>query len=266
MALIELDDISLLFRVRCHGRISLKEYLVHGMFYRAKRTTLEVLALDRISLRIAEGDRVGIIGANGAGKSTLLKLLAGVYPPTSGSRRVHGRISSLFDIALGFEQDATGWENMAYRGYLQGETPQTLRPKVQMIAEFSELGEFLNMPVRYYSAGMMVRLAFSIATAIEPEILLVDEVLSAGDVAFQSKARQRMRELMSNAQAVVVVSHDMASLARLCDRVIWLDHGAVRMDGPTDEVTAAYVQQATGGPPAPEIPPATETPPQLHAA
>jgi ABC-type polysaccharide/polyol phosphate transport system ATPase subunit len=247
MALLDLDDVSLLFRVRCHGRISLKEYLLRGMFYRAKATTLKVLALDHISLRIAEGDRVGIIGANGAGKSTLLKLLAGVYPPTRGRRVVHGRISSLFDLLLGFEMDATGWENMAYRGYLQGETPSTLRPKIQAIAEFSELGDFLNMPVRYYSAGMMVRLAFSIATAIKPEILLVDEVLSAGDLAFQTKARQRMRELMSNAQAVVVVSHDMASLAATCDRVVWLDHGTLCMEGPSDEVIAAYTKQATGG-------------------
>jgi ABC-type polysaccharide/polyol phosphate transport system ATPase subunit len=259
MSLIQLDDVSLLFRVRCHGRISLKEYLVHGMFYRTKRTTLEVLALDRISLRIDEGERVGVIGANGAGKSTLLKLLAGIYPPTRGRRTVRGRISSLFDIVLGFEQDATGWENMAYRGYLQGETPQTLRPKIQTIAEFSELGEFLNMPVRYYSAGMMLRLAFSIATAIEPEILLVDEVLSAGDMAFQAKARQRMRELISNAQAVVVVSHDMASLQAMCDRVIWLDHGTIRMEGPTDEVTAAYMEEATGKPHVAETPPPNKT-------
>src|SRR3974377_2186514 len=127
MSLIELDDVSLLFRVRCHGRISLKEYVVHGMFYRSKRTTLEVLALDHIRLRIDEGDRVGVIGANGAGKSTLLKLLAGIYPPTRGRRTVHGRISSLFDIVLGFEMDATGWENMAYRGYLQGEHTHKLR-------------------------------------------------------------------------------------------------------------------------------------------
>jgi ABC-type polysaccharide/polyol phosphate transport system ATPase subunit len=244
MSLIELDDASLLFRVRCHGRISLKEYLVKGMFYRSKRTTLQVLALDKINLTINEGDRLGIIGPNGAGKSTLLKLLAGVYPPTSGRRKVRGRISSLFDLTLGFEMDATGWENMAYRGYLQGETPKTLKDKIQQIAEFSELGDFLNMPVRYYSSGMIVRLAFSIATAIEPEILIVDEVLAAGDLAFQNKARQRMRDLMSNARAVIVVSHDMGALSYLSDRVVWLDHGKVRMEGPTKAVIAAYTQQA----------------------
>ena len=121
-----------------------------------------------------------------------MKLLAGIYPPTSGRRKVTGQISSLFDIALGFESDANGWENIQYRGYLQGETPRSIRSKMQAIAEFSELGDFLNMPMRYYSAGMKVRLAFSIATAVDPEILIIDEVLSAGDMAFQAKARERM--------------------------------------------------------------------------
>jgi ABC-type polysaccharide/polyol phosphate transport system ATPase subunit len=242
MTLIQLDDVSLKFTVRCHGRISLKEYLLQGRFRRGKSTNIEVQALENISLRISEGDRVGIIGSNGAGKSTLLKLLAGIYPPTTGRREVFGQISSLFDIALGFEHDATGWDNIAFRSYLQGETPRTIRDKVQPIAEFSELGDFLNMPVRYYSSGMMVRLAFSIATAIEPELLLVDEVLSAGDLAFQAKARQRIHDLMNNARAVVVVSHDLVSLAQLCEHVLWLDHGRIRLSGPTDEVIAAYTQ------------------------
>src|SRR5207302_6344643 len=179
-------------------------------------------------------------GHNGAGKSTLLKVLAGIYPPSRGRRVVEGRISSLFDIALGFEMDASGWENMAFRGYLQGETPQTIRAKMQPIADFTELGGFLDMPVRYYSAGMLVRLAFSIATAIEPEVLLVDEVLSVGDRAFQEKARKRMRQMMAQAELMVVVSHDLGSLARLCERGIWLDHGKIVMQGPIDDVIAAY--------------------------
>ena len=243
MSLIQLDNIGLKFQVRRFGRISFKEYLLQGLFRRSKKATFEVQALENIDLTVHEGDRLGIIGHNGAGKSTLLKLLAGVYPPTAGTRRVNGQICALFDIALGFEHEASGWENMAYRGYLQGETPESIRDKMQPIAEFSELGDFLNMPVRYYSAGMLVRLAFSIATAIEPEILIVDEVLSAGDMAFQTKARQRMQTLMSTARAVIVVSHDLTSLSLLCDRVLWLDHGRVRLFGPTDEVIAAYTQQ-----------------------
>jgi ABC-type polysaccharide/polyol phosphate transport system ATPase subunit len=246
MSLIQLDDVGLRFHVRCFGRISLKEYLLKGFFRRAKKNTIEVQALENIDLRVEEGDRLGIIGHNGAGKSTLLKLLAGIYPPTAGRRKVTGRIGSLFDIALGFEADSSGWENIMYRGFLQGETPRSIRAKTQAIADFSELGDFLNMPVRYYSAGMMVRLAFSIATAIEPEILIVDEVLSAGDLSFQTKARDRMRALMSTARAVIVVSHDLLSLAQLCDRVLWLHHGRMQLIGPTEEVIAAYTRLVNG--------------------
>jgi ABC-type polysaccharide/polyol phosphate transport system ATPase subunit len=212
----------------------------------------EVRALREVSLAIHPGERVGIIGHNGAGKSTLLKLLAGIYPPTRGKLRVEGQISSLFDIALGFEQDGTGWENIAYRGYLQGETPRSINAKINDIAEFSELGDFLNMPVRYYSSGMLVRLAFAIATAVEPEILLVDEVLCVGDMSFQEKARRRMREMISRAQLIVVVSHDLESLAKLCDRGVWLDHGQVRQVGPIGEAIAAYKASIQGGSPFPQ--------------
>jgi len=247
MTLIQLDDVGLKFQVRQCGRISFKEYLLHGMFRRSKKSTFEVQALENIDLTVGEGERVGIIGRNGAGKSTLLKLLAGIYPPTSGRRKVVGQISSLFDISLGFEHDANGWENIQYRGYLQGESPRSIQAKTQAIADFSELGDFLNMPVRYYSSGMMVRLAFSIATAINPEILVIDEVLAAGDMAFQTKARERMRALMSNARAVILVSHDLASLPLRCDTAVWLDHGKMQMMGPAEDVIAAYTQQVSGG-------------------
>src|SRR5437870_2448090 len=236
MARIRLDNVSLTFKVRQQGRITFKEFLVRQMFRRSVNPMIKVRALQNISLELKEGERVGIIGPNGAGKSTLLKLLAGIYPPSRGQLTVDGRISSLFDLALGFELDASGWENIFYRGYLQGETPKSVRAKVQSIADFSELGDFLNLPVRYYSAGMMVRLAFSIATAIEPEILLVDEVLSVGDMSFQEKARRRMREMMAKARLIVMVSHDLDSLAKLCERGVWLDHGRVRQDGPIADV------------------------------
>ena len=240
MRLIELDDVSLHFHVHCQHRTSFKDYLLHGMFRRRKQDMREVKALDHINLAVEEGERVGIVGHNGAGKSTLLKLLAGIYPPTAGARRVSGRVSSLFDISLGFEGDANGWDNIRFRSYLQGETPRSVEPRLQAIADFSELGEFLDMPVRYYSSGMLVRLAFSVATAIEPEILIVDEVLSAGDCGFQAKAQQRMQALISHAQAVIVVSHDLDSVQQLCNRVIWLDHGRVRKVGPALEVMDAY--------------------------
>src|SRR5438876_7431623 len=247
MARIELDNLCLTFRVRQLRRITLKEFLVRRMFRKSANPVMKVNALRNVNLIVREGERLGVVGHNGAGKSTLLKVLAGIYPPSRGKRLIDGRISSLFDIALGFEGDADGWENISYRGYLQGETPRSIRAKMEQIAEFSELGEFLNMPVRYYSAGMLVRLAFSIATAIEPEILLVDEVLSVGDLAFQEKARQRMRDMMAKARLIVMVSHDLESLSKLCERGVWLDHGRVRQDGPTGDIIAAYTASVHGG-------------------
>lgn len=240
MARIILDDVSMIFRVREKYQITLKEYLLRRMYRPANNPLVEVRALQNVSFHVGAGERVGIIGSNGSGKSTMLKLLAGVYAPTSGQRLVEGRVSSLFELSLGFEMEATGWQNIIYRGYLQGETPASIRGKMQEIAKFSELGRFLNLPVRYYSAGMLVRLAFSIATAIEPEILLVDEVLSAGDMAFQAKARQRLGEMMAKAQIIVVVSHDLGSLPGLCDKGVWLEQGRVQAVGPIRDIIAAY--------------------------
>jgi ABC-type polysaccharide/polyol phosphate transport system ATPase subunit len=240
MARIELDHIGLTFRVRQKIRLTLKEFIVGGMFLQSKNPVMEVPALQDVSLEVEQGDRVGVIGPNGAGKTTLLKLLAGIYPPTEGRIAVEGKVSSLFDIALGFEPDASGWENISYRSYLQGETPRSVRAKRDAIAAFSELGEFLHMPVRYYSAGMVVRLAFSIATAIDPEILLVDEVLSVGDLAFQSKARERMKEMMERAHLMVMVSHDLDAVESICNRAVWLSRGRVVQAGPSADVIAAY--------------------------
>jgi ABC-type polysaccharide/polyol phosphate transport system ATPase subunit len=246
MARIELENICLTFRVRQLRRITLKEFLIRRMFRKSANPVMKVNALRNVNLVVREGERLGVVGHNGAGKSTLLKVLAGIYPPSRGKRVIDGRISSMFDIALGFEPDGDGWENIAYRGYLQGETPRSVKAKMEQVAEFSELGDFLNMPVRYYSAGMLVRLAFSIATAIEPEILLVDEVLSVGDMSFQDKARQRMRDMMSKARLIVVVSHDLVSLAKLCERGLWMDHGQIRQEGPIGAIVNAYKESVTG--------------------
>jgi ABC-type polysaccharide/polyol phosphate transport system ATPase subunit len=248
MARIELDHVSLTFRVKGH-RLTLKEHFINRLlFRRPAQASMTVRALQDVSLQIGPGERVGIVGHNGAGKSTLLKLLAGIYPPTGGRRVVEGQISSLFDIALGFEPEGTGWENILYRGYLQGESPAGIRGKIKAIAEFTELGESLDRPVRHYSAGMLVRLAFAIATAVEPEVLLVDEVLSVGDLAFQEKARQRMRDMLARAELIVMVSHDLASLRKFCLRGIWMDHGRVRLDGPMEDVARAYAASVTRRP------------------
>lgn len=248
MARIDLDDVSLHFHVRQKRKVTLKEYLLHNLYRRSVNPYVEVRALEHVNLSLTDGDRIGIIGHNGAGKSTLLRVLAGVYPPTSGSISVHGRISSLFDLTLGFEMESTGWENINFRGYLLGETPRTLAAKKDEIAAFSELGEFLNMPVRHYSAGMLVRLAFAISTAVEPEILLIDEVLSVGDCEFQIKARQRMGKLMSNARLMVLVSHDLDALAQMCHTGIWMDHGRVREVGPMRRIVQAYRASVNAGP------------------
>jgi ABC-type polysaccharide/polyol phosphate transport system ATPase subunit len=240
-----LENVEVGFRVPQHGRISLKEYVIRRLTARGGLPTVEIRALDGVSLEIEQGQRVGIVGHNGAGKSTLLKLLAGIYPPTHGTRSVKGRISSLFDITLGFEPEISGWENIRLRAFLQGETPQSVREKIADIAAFSELGDFLDVPTRCYSSGMLIRLAFSIATTVKPEILLVDETLSAGDLAFQMKARQRIRDLVAQAQLLVMVSHDLKAIAEVCDRVLWLDHGRIRADGPADDVLADYEAHMT---------------------
>ncbi len=242
MAFIELDQVDLTFRVRQQRQITVKEYLLKGMFRQSRNPVLEVRALRDVSLDVGDGRRLGVIGANGSGKSTLLRLMAGVYHPTAGRRTVVGKVSALFDLALGFEMEANGWKNIRFRGYLNGETSRGIRDKAEGIADFSELGDFLRIPVRYYSAGMMVRLAFSAATAIEPEILLIDEVLGAGDLAFQGKAERRLNEMMEKARILVVVSHNLAVLPRLCKDGLWLEKGRVRARGPIDEVIAAYVE------------------------
>jgi lipopolysaccharide transport system ATP-binding protein len=240
MSCLALDDVSLTFTLRKRGSSSWKDHVLRTVLRRPGPPAPCVHALKQITFSVAEGERLGVVGHNGAGKSTLLRVLAGVYRPTSGRRLVSGRISSLFELSLGFEQEATGWENIRYRGYLQKETPRSLAEKTRSIAEFSELGTALDMPIRYYSSGMLVRLAFAIATAIEPEVLLVDEVLAAGDLSFQDKARARMRELMRKARAIVLVSHDLANLATLCDRVLWLEHGRIRQDGPAQQTIRDY--------------------------
>jgi ABC-type polysaccharide/polyol phosphate transport system ATPase subunit len=242
MALIDFENVCLEYPVR-HDTVSLKEFIVRGVFRKAaKQRRTQVRALDGVSLHIEEDERVAIIGANGAGKSTLLRTIAGIYPICAGKRRVEGSICSLYEITLGFEMDATGWENIWYRAYLQGETPRTIRQKIDDIADFCELGEFLDLPLRCYSAGMVMRLAFSIATSSNPEILLIDEVFGTGDLSFQKKAETRIKDYLTQAKIVVSVSHNLEVLAELCQRGIWLKHGQVQADGPIRSVIAAYLE------------------------
>ncbi|MCI0381290.1 MAG: ABC transporter ATP-binding protein [Gemmataceae bacterium] len=239
MACIELDNVVLDYPVRPHRRLTLKDFVLQRVFGREPGPSV-VRALNGISLRIEEGERVGVIGRNGAGKSTLLRTIAGIYPVARGSRRVDGRVCSLFDIAVGFEPEATGWQNIHYRAYLQGESPKIVQAKLRAIGDFSELGEFLELPLRCYSTGMTLRLAFSVATSTEPEILLLDEFFSTGDLGFQKKGELRMRDFLDRARIVLMVGHNLTFLEKFCDRVLWLHQGWIRADGPTAQVLSEY--------------------------
>lgn len=205
-----------------------------------RRETRDIEALRGVSLRIAAGERVGVIGANGAGKTTLLKVLAGIYPPTRGAARVEGRVCPLFEFATGFEMDADGWSNIRTRGLLLGMSPREVDEKRAEIAAFSGLGSALDVPVRTYSTGMFLRLAFATTTAVDPDVLLIDEVMAAGDLGFFGKAKARMDAMIERANIVVFVSHALDLLVDTCPRALWLDRGQVREDGPTADVVAAY--------------------------
>jgi len=240
MAFIHCEALDLEYPLR-EASNTFKEYIVKGLFRKSltKKRTL-VQALKNVNLNIGNGERIGIIGNNGAGKSTLLRTIAGVYPPTRGACDVQGEVCSLFDINVGFEIEASGWKNMYYRSYLQGATPQEVRERAQEIGDFTELGEFLDLPLRTYSSGMLIRLAFAIATAREPEILLIDEFFGAGDLAFQKKAEQRMKSLIGKANIVVMVGHALAYFRQNCQRVVWMEKGEIRMDGEANAVVDAY--------------------------
>lgn len=203
-------------------------------------------ALKGISLDIRSGERVGLIGLNGAGKSTLLKVMAGIYPPTTGTVAVNGHVCPMFEFATGFEMEQSGWDNIRIRGMLLGMAPDEIEAKLPSIAEFTELGEFLDYPVRTYSSGMFIRLAFAVSTSINPEILLIDEVMGAGDAAFAEKARRRMFEFMEQGRILVFTTHNTQLLKGFCQRTLWLRKGEIVADGPTAEITAAYASANQG--------------------
>jgi lipopolysaccharide transport system ATP-binding protein len=199
-----------------------------------------VRALRNVSFTLNDGDRVGLVGSNGAGKSTLLRALGGVYSPTKGTIEIEGEIGSLIDVNLGINPEATGKENAYIRGQLLGLTKQEVAEKYEEIVEFAELGDFMNMPVRTYSSGMQLRLAFAVSTTVRPEILLMDEWLSVGDESFKAKAEARLSELVSGTKILVIATHARALLESVCNRVIWLEHGSLKMDGTVEEVLPAY--------------------------
>ena len=240
MSLIQLQQVSLIFTPM--KRRSIKEIMIPGSNARYRiPDDGKIRALNELSITITNGERVAVIGHNGAGKSTLLKVISGIYPATRGAVSVEGKISSMFELSTGFEMEQSGWDNIFLRGLMLGETPDSIQEKMLEIAEFSELGDFLSMPVKYYSSGMFVRLAFSISTAIRPEILLLDEVVASGDAGFLEKAKARMKDMVESSNIMVLVTHGMRDAQEMCNRCLWLERGTLVMDGPPSEVTNAYL-------------------------
>ncbi len=237
--MIKADHITVSYRMSQDKIKSIKEYLVALLKRKIKYE--EFLALQDVSFHIKKGEVVGIIGNNGAGKSTLLKVISGILRPTKGTVSTGGTIVPMLELGSGFDFDLTGRENIFLNGSILGYSEKFLKDKYDEIVAFSELQEFINIPVRNYSSGMIMRLAFSIASMVDPDILIVDEILAVGDAAFQEKSFARMTELMSHGTTVLLVSHSIDQIRRLCDRVIWLDHGKVVAEGDTAEICDAYV-------------------------
>lgn len=235
MASITLTSVSIDFPIYGISTRSLKKQLLRfstgGKLSKSENEIVTIRALDNLSLTIEHGDRVGLIGHNGAGKSTLLRVLSRIYEPTIGDINIDGKVTALLDVMLGMDAESTGYENIVLRGILYGLKYQDIIRKQAEIAEFTELGDYLSMPVRTYSSGMQVRLAFGMATSMMPEILILDEVIGAGDAAFIDKAKQRMHHMIHSSDIVVIASHDTAILKDLCTKVLWLDAGKVSFFG-----------------------------------
>jgi ABC-type polysaccharide/polyol phosphate transport system ATPase subunit len=240
---IQTEGISVKFRIYRNPIPSLKDLVVNRFMGTKNRDNfIEFFALNNISLEIKSGDRLGIIGLNGAGKSTLLKTIAGIYFPHQGRMVVSGRMTPLMELGAGFDPEQTGRENIFLNGALLGFSPREMKQKEQSITEFSELGKFLDLPVKYYSSGMYGRLAFSIATMTEPEILLIDEVFATGDAHFVEKSSQRILHLVEQSQIVVIVSHNLEQIKKLCNRVVVMEKGIVINDGSPEEMIAYYTE------------------------
>ncbi|WP_323118366.1 ABC transporter ATP-binding protein [Burkholderia alba] len=247
MAFIELNGVTLDLPIYdVQGRSLKKKVMRMG-----RRNTIAedsdgvvvVRALDDVSFRFESGDRVGLIGHNGAGKSTLLRTMSGIYAPTTGQISRDGKVVPLLDISLGMDENSTGLQNIRLRGLLLGMSDGEIRAKQHDIAEFCELGDYLDLPIRTYSSGMRVRLAFAVSTAVDAEILLLDEVMGVGDASFRHKAQERLEDLHSRAEIVVLAMHSNSEIRRVCNKALWMDRGKVRAFGAVDDVVAAYEAQ-----------------------
>ncbi len=235
---IEVSDVSMRFRMNSDKIMSLKEFVTTAM--RGKLQYQEFTALDHVSFTVKRGETLGLIGRNGAGKSTMLKIISGILKPTEGNVVCCGNVVPMLELGSGFDFDLTGRENIFLNGAILGYSEDFLNAKYDEIVEFSELGNFIETPIRNYSSGMLARLAFSVATMVQPEVLIVDEILAVGDAAFQEKSKRRMLELMGGGTTVLFVSHSLSQVREMCGRVVWLEYGRVKMGGEAQEVCDAY--------------------------
>lgn len=242
---IHLDTVSIHFPIYSAGKPLLKKELVHlatgGLLKKDGNKVIFVDALDNLSITISNGMRLGLIGHNGAGKSTLLRLLGGIYEPTSGEASIQGTVCSILNMMAGFDPEATGYENIIVKCLLHGLTRKQAKEISNEITEFSELGDYIYMPLRTYSSGMQIRLAFAVGTSIASEILLIDEVFGAGDAAFKVKAEERMNNIIASSNILVFTSHDLTLIKRLCNHVLWLDAGKARFFGEVNEGIDKYL-------------------------
>lgn len=238
MPIVSVKNISLKFKMEQNRANSLKEFCVRWLKRDLKSE--DFWALTDVSFDVEKGDVIGIIGHNGAGKSTLLKVISGIMKPTKGTIEAHGNIVPMLELGSGFDMELSGRENIYLNGAILGYSEEFLNEKYDEIVAFSELGNFIEAPLRTYSSGMLARLAFSVACIVEPEILIVDEILSVGDADFQEKSRARMMELMTGGTTVFFVSHSLKQIREMCNKVVWLEHGKMQAVGKTEDICNMY--------------------------
>lgn len=241
--MIKVNGVSMRFNLGIEKNFSLKQFFVDVLSPKKrkdKKQKTEFWALNDVSFEVEKGEVVGFVGSNGAGKSTLLKVIAGVMKPTKGNVEINGNICPMIELGAGFDMDLTARENIFLNGAVLGYSKEFIEKKFDEIVEFSELKDFLDVPVRNFSSGMVARLAFSVATIVDPEILIVDEILSVGDIAFQQKSEAKMRSMIGGGTTVLFVSHSIEQIKKLCDRAIWLEHGKILKIGSAKEICEEY--------------------------
>ena len=241
--MIKLENISMRFNLGIEKNFSIKEAFISVFDKSRRQKKTEFWALSDVSFDVKKGEVIGLIGSNGAGKSTLLKVVSGVMKPTKGKVTVNGQISPMIELGAGFDPELTARENIYLNGSILGYSKEFIDEKFEEIVEFSELRSFLDAPVKNFSSGMVAKLAFSIATVVDPEILIVDEILSVGDIKFQEKSKNKMMQMIKGGTTVLYVSHSLESIEELCDRVVWLEHGKVIKVGNTKEICKEYYKK-----------------------